>query len=274
MSSERMLRSTSRKLVTLCYHSVAAAGAPYLSVDPGHLEGHLAALRARGYTSGDLGTLKAISDGAPPPGRFALLTFDDGYRDNLTEAMPQLREYGFRAMVFVLPPYLDTGGAFDWIEVAERSRRYPQVMRSMTWHMVDRLAEAGWEVGSHGMRHAHLAALDDDELAQELLDSRRVISERLGRCEVLSYPFGEWNERVVTAARAAGYSFAFALPFGAHSDVRPLCLPRVTIDHRDDSRRFGLKLSPLVRKAMFSQLRPLARWVLRRQPRGYRPPSR
>jgi peptidoglycan/xylan/chitin deacetylase (PgdA/CDA1 family) len=61
------------------------------------------------------------------------------------------------------------------------------------------------EFGSHTNLHRHLPGLPDEELRQELLDSRRRIAERLGSCDCLAYPFGEWDERVADAARAAGY---------------------------------------------------------------------
>jgi peptidoglycan/xylan/chitin deacetylase (PgdA/CDA1 family) len=137
-------------------------------------------------------------------------------------------------------------------------------MRSMSWEMAEELAGAGWEVGAHTMTHPHLPRLGDEQLAQELLDSRRRVEERLGRCEMLAYPFGEWDARVARAAARAGYEFAFSLPFGQQLMANRMSIPRVTVDHRDDEVRFARKLSVPGRELLFSPARPVIRRLLRR----------
>lgn len=52
----------------------------------------------------------ALGDSAPM-GRYAFLTFDDGYEDNYTNALPLLRQYGFTAWIFVLPPLVERQAA-------------------------------------------------------------------------------------------------------------------------------------------------------------------
>ena len=142
----------------------------------------------------------------------AFLTFDDGFRDNFETALPLLHEYGFGAFVFVLPPLVDSGGALGWVEVAADRRRYPATMRSVTWAMLEQMKEGGFEVGSHTLTHPHLPELDDDALRDELWESRARIKERLGACDTLAYPFGEWSDRVAAAAADCGYRYAFSLP--------------------------------------------------------------
>lgn len=249
------LANRSSRAIFLCYHSVAEPGPPLTSIAPDLLELHLRLLRRRGYGAGTPAVLREICAGRTPPGRHAFLSFDDGYRDNLELAAPLLREHGFAASVFVLPDFVDTGAPLDWPEVADRLERFPAVMRSMDWPMVVALAEAGWEVGSHGLRHAHLPLLGDEELRQELLDSRRRIEERLGSCESLAYPFGEWDARVAAAAAEAGYSFAYSLPDRHQLRATPHSIPRLMVDHRDDERRFAAKLHPAVRTLWLSPLR-------------------
>jgi peptidoglycan/xylan/chitin deacetylase (PgdA/CDA1 family) len=170
-----------------------------------------------------------------------------------------LRDYGLTAIFFVLPSHLEEGGALDWPEVAEDQEDRPEVMRSMTWRQVEEMAAAGMEFGSHTVSHRHLPQLSDEELAQELLDSRRRLEQRLGSCSMLAYPFGEWDGRVAEAARDAGYSFAFALPRSYQRDVGPHSIPRISVDHRDDARRFAMKLRPFGRRLYLSRLKPMLR---------------
>jgi peptidoglycan/xylan/chitin deacetylase (PgdA/CDA1 family) len=115
------------------------------------------------------------------------------------------------------------------------------------------------EVGSHTMGHPRLSRLGDEELAQELLDSRRRIADRLGSCDSLAYPYGDWSARVARAAAAAGYRFAMTLPSGAQRAATPLTIPRIAVDRRDGRARFTLKISPLGRRLLLSRATPALR---------------
>ena len=249
------LRNRSRRAAFLCYHSIADGGPPWLSIPPGLFERHLRTLRRLGYRSGLRGDLDGLLAGRRPDAPLVFLTFDDAYVDNFTVALPLLREHGFRAMVFLVPPLVDAGAPLAWPEVAEQRRRHPEVMRSMTWAMVEAMAEAGTQFGSHTMSHPKLPTLGDEELRQELLDARVRVAERLGSCDVLAYPFGHWDARVERAAADAGYRFAFSLPDGAQATATALSIPRIPIDHRDHVPRFVAKLAPPGRTVLLSPLK-------------------
>lgn len=263
------LGGRSGRAVFLGYHSVTEDGPPYLSLRPGTFEHQLDVLRRRGFESGRRADLDRLARGERLPGRRAFLTFDDGFRDTVSAALPRMAARGFAGFAFVLPGHLEGGAPLDWPEVAGEAKRRPELMRSLDWGMAETLVEAGWEIGSHTLSHPRLTALGEEELREELLDSRRLVAARLGRCELLAYPFGAWDERVAAAAAAAGYAFAFTLPFGQQLGAGPLSIPRVTIDDRDAGWRFRLKLSRAGRAALFSPLRPLARKALRRRPHSH-----
>jgi peptidoglycan/xylan/chitin deacetylase (PgdA/CDA1 family) len=263
------LRGRRRNCVFLGYHSVTEDGPPYLSLRPQTFERQLDLLRSAGFRSGTAAALRRIAAGERLAGRHAFLTFDDGFADTVTTALPLMSERALTGMVFILPAHLDRGAPLDWPEVAGEASRRPALMRSMDWTMLEQLVEAGWDVGSHTISHPRLTTLTDEELAQELLDSRRAIEARLGRCDLLAYPFGAWDERVAAAAAASGYSFAFTLPFGGQATATPLSIPRVTIDDRDTPRRFRAKLSAAGRSTLFSELRPVVRRALGKQPHSH-----
>jgi len=265
----RALRGRSGRAVFLGYHSVAEDGPPYLSLTPRSFEHQLDTLRRHGFAAGRRDDLVRLARGERLPGRRAFLTFDDGFRDTVTAALPRMAERGYAGFAFVLPGHLASGAPLDWPEVAGEAKRRPELMRSLDWGMAEQLVEAGWEIGSHTLTHARLTELGEEELRQELLDSRRLVAERLGRCELLAYPFGAWDGHVAAAAADAGYAFAFTLPFGRQLRAGPLSIPRVTVDDRDVGGRFRLKLSGAGRAALFSPLRPLARRALRRRPHSH-----
>lgn len=250
--SARRLRNRSASATFLCYHSVAPEGPRYLTITAELFERQLALLRRRGLRSGDLPALTELAAGRASR-RSVYLTFDDGFRDNHETVMPLLREYGFGAFVFVMPPLLDAGAPFEWPEMEEDLARFPRTMRSVTWPMLEEMKEAGFEVGSHTLHHSHLPRLGGEELRQELWDSRVAIKGRLGSCDTLAYPFGEWSASVAAAAADCGYRFAFTLPtVSGQRRATPLSIPRVNVDYRDDERRFGLKLSRSGRRLLLS----------------------
>src|SRR6185437_3020357 len=95
--------------------------------------------------------------------------------------------------------------------------------------------------------------------------SRAAIKERLGCCDTLAYPFGEWSAGVAAAAAECGYRYAFTLPTtSGQRAAAPLSIPRVNVDYRDDERRFAAKLSPWGRRLLLSS----AVGALRQRRRG------
>lgn len=240
------------RAVFLCYHSIAERGPEFLALPPRTFERQLAWLRRRGYASGGLAELRGLARGERLPHPTVFLTFDDGFRDNAEVALPLALEYGFRPLVFVLPELLEDGAAFAWPEVADQAAE-PELMRSMTWAQVEEMVAAGAEIGSHTLGHHHLPALGDEELARELAESKALVERWLGGCATVAYPFGEWDARVASAARAAGYEFAFSLPQGPQAQVGPHCIPRLNVDRRDQGARFAFKLSSLGRRFLLSE---------------------
>ncbi len=270
---DRRLRNRSGQATFLCYHSVAPKGPRYLTVSQELFERQLAVLGRRGLLTGDLASLTAVVEGRTiEPTVF--LTFDDGFRDNYQTVMPLLQEHGHRAFVFVLPPLLEKGAALAWPEVAEDAGRYPSSMRSVTWPMLEEMKEGGFEVGSHTLTHAHLRDLSGEALREELWDSRLRIKERLGSCDTLAYPFGEWSSEAAAAAADCGYRFAFSLPTKTGQRVAtPLSIPRVNVDYRDHGVRFTAKLSPSGRRVYLSTLVGTARGGARAVYRNQGAPS-
>jgi len=266
------LRNRSGRAIFLSYHSVAPRGPRFLTVTAELFERQLDELRRRRLRGGGLAELALAAAGElTEPTVF--ITFDDGFRDNHETALPLLREYGFGGFCFVLPPLLDDGAPLAWPEVAADQRRFGETMRSLTWPLVEEMREGGFEIGSHTLTHPHLTELEPERLRQELADSRARIAERLGSCDVLAYPFGEWNAEVAAAAGECGYSFAFSLP-SSHGQrgADRLSIPRVNVDSRDDRRRFAVKLTPLGRAALLSPAAAMLRRPLRAA-RGFPTPG-
>jgi peptidoglycan/xylan/chitin deacetylase (PgdA/CDA1 family) len=155
------------------------------------------------------------------------------------------------ATVFAPTAYVGTDRAMSWpgIDVLFPAGRDDELL-PMSWEELAELADAGWEIGSHTCSHPRLTRLGDDELRRELEASRAEIERRLQRpCPSLAYPYGDVDARVVAAAAAAGYAVGAN---GRPHDRRPQPLrwPRIAVYGIDARWRFGLKVSPTVRRAM------------------------
>ena len=137
--------------------------------------------------------------------------------------------------------------------------RHERELCPMSWEELSKLADAGWEIGSHTSSHARLTDLTDRGALTELRRSREECEARMGRpCLSLAYPYGAYDRGVMLLAAEAGYATAAALPppFSAES---VLAWPRVGVYRVDGGWRFRLKVSRTMRRLRRSPARPADR---------------
>jgi peptidoglycan/xylan/chitin deacetylase (PgdA/CDA1 family) len=242
------------EVVVLCYHAVSDEWPSRLAVTRRQLREHVGHFVGRGYHP--VTFTEAVTQPADGRPRLAV-TFDDGYASLEDNAAPILAELGVPATVFVPTAYVGTGepmswpGIEPWLATPHRDELLP-----LDWDGVRRLAGAGWEIGSHSHSHPRLTQIDDADLTRELRESRRILEEQLGGpCRSIAYPYGDVDERVLVAAREAGYIAGGALPSRLHVP-RPLSWPRLGIYRADDQARYLLKTSRSMRA-----LRRLPAWL-------------
>jgi peptidoglycan/xylan/chitin deacetylase (PgdA/CDA1 family) len=119
------------------------------------------------------------------PRRAALITFDDGYRNIWSCALPRLVEFDFPGVIFVPTQYVGRTSAFD------ANTREPEEP-VCSWAELRELERSGVSVQSHGVSHRTFSQLSPQELEQELLQSRRAVEDGVGKpVEVLAYPYGD-----------------------------------------------------------------------------------
>jgi peptidoglycan/xylan/chitin deacetylase (PgdA/CDA1 family) len=161
-----------------------------LSVGPALFEQHLAYLHAQGYQSITLyDLLYHLTQGAPLPDKPVIITFDDGYRDNYTNAFPLLQQHGFDAAFFVLVEVTNQGEA-----------------EYLTWDMMRAMHAAGMDIECHARVHEYLTDNDDDRLTWQVLGCREALESELGqRPRFISYPSGRFDERVAAFFTSDNY---------------------------------------------------------------------
>jgi peptidoglycan/xylan/chitin deacetylase (PgdA/CDA1 family) len=214
------------------YHSVTPYEIdPYLvTVSPLRFEQQLRWLRRRGLKGVCMRDLLAARR-AGSAARMVGLTFDDGYADFASYAVPILERCGFSATVFPIAARL--GGDNEWDPDGPRKPL-------MTAQQVRQVADLGIEVGSHGLRHVSLVSLSDAELASELADSRAALQDISGQDVAgFCYPYGHIDDRVVAAVRSAGYGYGCAIWRSAITG--PHALPRTFVGDNDSSPRLWAK---------------------------------
>jgi peptidoglycan/xylan/chitin deacetylase (PgdA/CDA1 family) len=173
------------------YHVLGAAptDAPYPELYVARPDFHrqMNWLDANGY---EAVTLEAVEDawfrGGGLPDKPVVLSFDDGYRPQFTFALPELRKHGWPGLLNLK---------------AEGSDLYTSNVEAMI--------AAGWELAAHTIHHLDLTTLDAAQLQEEVAGSREILRREYGVAVAnFCYPAGQFDDTVIAAVKAAGYTGA------------------------------------------------------------------
>lgn len=229
-----------RRPLILCHHAVSEKWPAALASTPAQLREQCAYLKRKGYTGFTLDGLK----GWDGHGKAVALTFDDAFSSVWQLAKPILDEFGFPATMFVPTGYIAGDGPMAWPGTDQwLGTEYEAELAPMTWNELRECHSAGWQIGSHTVTHPRLTKCSAVQLRSELEESRATCEAEIGApCTSLAYPYGDHDDRVVEATRAAGFNSAVTLP-QAFGETDPLRIPRVGVYRADDTRRFRLKVS-------------------------------
>ena len=138
------------------------------------------------------------------PPKSALLTFDDGFANHITNAIPLLRKYNIPAINFIAADKM--GGQYAWDGVPPEL--YEPLMDEQ--QVRDWLA-AGYAIGSHTLTHEHLDRMSSTEKTRQIVESKAVLEAKFRQpISWLCYPFGDFDIECETIAKQAGYFGAFA----------------------------------------------------------------
>jgi peptidoglycan/xylan/chitin deacetylase (PgdA/CDA1 family) len=207
-----------RMLRVLMYHKVNDLWPNPTTVPTGVFVEQMDLLGELGYTPV---SLDAVRDhylfGFELPPRAVLITFDDGYRDNLLNALPVLRNHRYPAVLFAPVGFLD-----DARPLPHEESLHALGVRNETlaWEQLAELEEGGVRVESHGIGHRPLSELDPSEATREIALSKLRLEERLGR-EVEAFAFvkgsqADYKPEHASLVQQAGYKLAFTSVSGAN----------------------------------------------------------
>ncbi len=222
----------------LAYHKITSFEFGGTWVTPARFAAQLDALLEAGYLFIDeetfIDTLRGKRGGSA---REVLLTFDDGYRELLTDAAPVLEERGIPALLFLVSDF--AGRETEW-ELRLPGRRF----RHLDWGEIRELAGRGFTFGSHTCTHRDMRRLMAEVVRTELVRSKRTIEEQVGSpVRALSYPFGLTAPSIAREAARAGYRAAFTMyPSSPNRRIEPYNLRREGVYVIDTAATIRIKL--------------------------------
>jgi peptidoglycan/xylan/chitin deacetylase (PgdA/CDA1 family) len=203
----------------LMYHVIAAppAGAPFpgLYVEPQLFAAQMQALKQAGWHAVTPDQVWAYWRHGVPlgPGKPIVLSFDNGYQSQYTQALPALQRLGWvgeeNIQLSGLPP--SQGGLLQ--------------------RQIKGLVSSGWELDTQGFSHADLVTLTPEELHYQVAVARQTIRHRYGvPVNWFCYPSGHYDANVIDEVRAAGYTGSTTVvPGWAQRDGDPYRLPRLRV---------------------------------------------
>ncbi len=226
----------------LVYHQIAAAppkGTPFrsLSVAAKDFDRQMRFLRLLGYQGLSMTALMPYLHGERT-GKVVGITFDDGYVNNLTEALPILQKYGFSSTCYVVSQLLGKSNVWDR-DVGIPASSLMDADQLRQW------VAGGQEVGAHTRNHVHLTQLDRAQSRQELALCKSELEACIGApVEHFCYPYGEYTNDHVAMALEAGYSTATTTQRSrSHMHDSMMELPRVPVPRQMTRLALWLKLA-------------------------------
>lgn len=225
----------------LTYHQVAAAppkGTPYRSlvVAPEDFAWQMAFLRLLGYQGLSMTALMPYLRGEKT-GKVVGITFDDGYLNNLTNALPALRRNGFSATCYIVSQL--AGRTNEW----DHDVGIPP-SKLMDANQLQQWVAGGQEIGGHTRHHVHLNALDAAACRAEITGCKSELEAMVGGVvNHFCYPYGEYETQHADMARESGYLTTTTTQRSrCHAGEDMQRLPRVPVVRRTSLFSLWMKL--------------------------------
>ena len=223
----------STRKVVFCYHSVHPKQS-FISTRPDIFEEHVEFLKRQCQLCSlvDLVSNPKMSASSKP---LAAITFDDGFEDNHSYALPILAKHGATATFFITAGFVERDPV-----VLERFQqllgRATDDLVPLDWPQIRELRASGMDIGSHTYSHPNLARLSSADAENELRLSKELISDRLGDAiDLFAYPFGKprvhFTSETTDRVRTTGYRLAASITFrGVRRTDASLNIPRFFAD--------------------------------------------
>ena len=220
------------KASILMYHSVKKNSEHFFAVSPDKFREQMQFLHKEHREVITFAELLSRMEHHTLRGGEVVISFDDGYRDNFTDAFPVLQEYKFPATIFV------TTGL-----IGKRSEHGEDMLTASDIRVMHASGLIDFE--PHSVSHPKLAKLDKAFAKKEIVESKEYLETLLMKsCEFFAYPYGNHTDETVGIVRDMGFKAAVTVREGSvSSGVDPLRLRRNSIDKLTTLTQFLGKIS-------------------------------
>tara|TARA_B100000963_G_C22461518_1_gene595853 strand:+ start:66 stop:779 length:714 start_codon:yes stop_codon:yes gene_type:complete len=169
----------------LMYHSISDDLSP-ISISPKDFENHLIFFKNHNYETVNLSDIDQISKAKP-----FIITFDDGYKDNLLTALPLLKKYNFKATCFITTNFIGKTNKWD-----ENKQNFTKKI-IMGFDDINEWISNNMQIGSHTHNHLNLENLKHTDVVNELAISKKILVDNFKiDIDCVSYPFGRLNYNI------------------------------------------------------------------------------
>ena len=213
----------------LMYHSLDKAKVKtYAAVDPVVFRQQMEFIKAGGYRVISLVEYcRLLKVGKSIPQNLVVITFDDGYKDNL-KAIEVLKELGYPVTIFVIAKEIGRDGFLSREDIVS--------------FLADE--EIRVNIGSHTLTHAYLPDQERLAMKREISQSKSLLEENFSQdVETFSYPIGGFTKEALSDVEKAGYLCACATNRGFSRKLNRFALRRIKITNRDLGFKLWAKLS-------------------------------
>jgi peptidoglycan/xylan/chitin deacetylase (PgdA/CDA1 family) len=189
------------------------------------------------FTHSSLGdVVEKLKNNEKFPRKQVVLSFDDGFDDLYEHAFPSLAEMSIPAIIYLVT---------DRTENAWDSKTGLRPLKLLSHDRISEMSRHGIVFGSHTRTHKNLTQCTDDQLLNEVVNSRKIIEDMLGlEVKHFCYPYGAVNQRVADTVKQAGYKTACTTKKGSvYLNSNPFMLPRLTIGKRMNLLKFLLRIT-------------------------------
>lgn len=196
-----------------------------LEVTPQFLEQTIEEYRRRGHRFVSIDEACAVIQSKKNSRKpFVCLTFDDGYQDNYTTALPLLKHLNVPFAIYVTTGFIDNQLPMWW---------YPDQQLGLNLDELKSLDnEPLCTIGAHTISHPKLDSLSYDEQKKEMIDSKITLEQWLGHpVKHFSYPHGGYNDTTLQIVKEAGFSTCLRAWGGTirRGDASLCKLPRIIL---------------------------------------------
>ncbi|MGM8216558.1 polysaccharide deacetylase family protein [Bacillaceae bacterium W0354] len=124
--------------------------------------------------------------------KMVVITFDDGYEEYYTYAVPLLKKHEFPSINYIATGYIETENVYWWDQDIG-------ISETMNWDQLLKLSEEELvDIGAHTVSHLDLDRLSESDIEEEIVNSKRILEGKLQmRIRHFSYPRGQYNQHSV-----------------------------------------------------------------------------